>query len=388
MRALLVIDSFKGCLGSAEAGQAALRGLLDAGLSPDDVTCIPVSDGGEGFAAIVGASLGGRAVTARCRDPFGRPLVVRYFLCDGGRTAIIDSASVIGLDKVEPMLRNPLILTSFGLGQLIRHAASRGARDIYVGLGGTATCDGGVGMMQALGVRFFTRGEVPDDAEFILSEITRIDADDLWLGDAAIHCMCDTSARFSGRTGAAVVYGPQKGLAEDKVDAVDAWMHSLSFKIREVTGVNLEYMAGGGAAGGVAGALAAFCGADILSGARGVLRITGVERAIRQSVLEGRPYDLVVTGEGRLDHQTHTGKLPWEVCRLVQSLRAEAPAFNPRLVCLCGTMGKWRFGGFDDIVRVTPPSMLDKKGAPLPEALGRDTASDNIRRACASLITD
>lgn len=384
MRPLLVIDSFKGCLSSQDAEEAARQALLRCGTDAKDITSLPVSDGGEGFCNIVTSRLGGEMVSVRCQDPLGRPLTAEYGLVDHGRGAIIESASAIGLSLIEPSMRNPLVLSSYGLGQMIADAIRRGVWDIYVGLGGTATCDGGVGMLLALGVNFWCGGQMRDDSPVVLSDISRIDASELNVRDVRFHCLCDTAAPFYGPEGAAFMFGPQKGLSPERIAAVDAWMKRLNSAVFKATGRNMQLMKGSGAAGGIGGAMRAFLGADMLGGAAGVLSIVGFGRHLREAAVAGRPYDLIITGEGRLDSQTVTGKLPWEVLQQARAVEKEIPDFKPRVVCLAGKVDRWTYGGFDEVIQITPESSFDESGAPSVEALAR--AGENLTAALSAFL--
>lgn len=369
MRALLAIDSFKGSLSSSEAEEAAREALLGRGLRTEDICCIPVSDGGEGFCSIVTSLLGGRMVEVSCFDPLGRPVKASYGIVDDGHTAVIESASAVGLGLIKPSLRNPLVLSSYGLGQMIADAISRKVWDIYVGLGGTATCDGGVGMLQALGVHFYCGGPLKEDSQFILSDVTRIDASELFSNDVRIHCLCDTSAVFYGQGGSARVFGPQKGLSPEKAVSVDNWMKRLSKAYAKATGRDPQAVEGSGAAGGIGGALCSFMGAEMLKGARGVLSLAGFERHLKEAAFSGKPYDIIITGEGCLDAQTLTGKLPWTVLGTVRELEGELPEFHPQVICLAGKVQDWTAGGFDRVVQITPSTQFSEDGAPDEEAL-------------------
>lgn len=387
MRALVVTDSFKGCLDSCGVERAVKSALLGAGFAGEDVVCLPASDGGEGFCRIATEAAGGTFVSVPCLDPLGRPVNASYGLSSDGSSAYIESASVIGLDLVEPSLRNPLLLSSFGLGQMIRDAVIRGVKDIYIGLGGTTTCDGGIGMMMALGVRFAGAGELREDSRIVLADIKHIDTSELFLRDSRLHCMADTRALYYGPEGAARMFGPQKGLPENRTDEVDAWMERMAGLICSCTGTNLGFVKGGGAAGGTGGALVAFCGAEMLSGAQGVLQIIGFDAEIRKATLLGKPFDLIVTGEGQLDIQTHTGKLPWEVLCRTRALDREIPSFRPKVICVTGRLCKWRFGGFDAIIPTTPPEGFGPDGRPLEIYLEPETAAANITDAVRKYIS-
>lgn len=368
MRAIIAIDSFKSSLTSAQAGQAAREALLSCGVADEDICCLPVSDGGEGFCRIVVSNLSGEMVAIRCHDPLGREITAEYGLVNDGRTAVIESASVIGLDLVGPHERKPMLLDSFGLGEMILHAAGRGVEDIYIGLGGTSTCDGGTGMLRALGFSFH------DGCDGM-----RIDLPSSPAVLPHLHCFCDTDASFYGPGGAVYVFGPQKGLTPDELPVREAWMKRLSDAMSAVSGVEMETVAGAGAAGGLGGALCLMLGADMKSGAQGVLEIVGFGNRIHEAADAGRPYDLVITGEGKLDSQTSTGKLPWMVRTMCRRLEAEIDTFRPTLVCLAGKVEDGAGEGFDHAIQITPECCFREDGSVDPAALGSAVAYTNLR---------
>ena len=339
MKAVIAIDSFKGCLSSAEAAAAVAEGLAG-----HDCVVLPVSDGGEGFAAILTAALGGTMVDAVVHDPLGRQIEASYGII--GTTAIIESAAASGLTLMRPEELNPLCASSFGTGELIADAIRRGARDIYVGFGGTGTNDGGEGMLEAL-------------------EAVRI----LW-PECRFTALCDVTATFCGPEGATAVYGPQKGVRPDQVGLLDARLQTLAERYRPVMGRDVLTQPGSGAAGGMAGALWAVLGADLKPGANAVLDILHFAGHLAGA-------GLVVTGEGRIDAQTLQGKLPVVVAR-------RAKAFSPsiRVVALTGRNDlPATQPPFDDIIQVTPP------GTPSETALAPVFARRMLTRASASAST-
>jgi len=377
MKAVVAIDSFKGCLASVEAGEAARAGLLEAGLRPEDIRVFPVSDGGEGFCAAVAAALPqSREVRARACDPLGNPIEVSFLLadCGGIRTAFLESASVCGYGQVPAERRNPLNTTSFGLGLLLREAVASGAECIAVGLGGTATCDGGAGMLQALGMRFLDASGVayPAGVPLLLKDISALDTADFQTLCVAVEGWSDTDAVFAGPCGAVRIFGAQKGLPAELADAADAWMGRLADMYAALgAGIpGFAALSGSGAAGGIGGALAALLGAPLRSGAEALLRLAGLDAALAQA-------DLVLTGEGRFDAQTATGKLPARVLAAAQS----APG-RPRVICLAGSVDASAVSGsgFDAVIPVTPPEM------PLAEALRPETAAALLREAVRRCI--
>ena len=339
MKTVIATDSFKGCLSSAEVAVAVAEGLAG-----HDCVVLPVSDGGEGFAAILTAALGGSMVNAVVHDPLGRQLEASYGII--GSTAVIESAAASGLTLMRPEELDPLRASSYGTGELISDAIRRGVRDIYVGFGGTGTNDGGEGMLEAL-------------------EAVR----DLWQ-ECRFTALCDVTATFCGPEGATAVYGPQKGVRPDQAGLLDARLRALAERYRPVLGRDVLTQPGSGAAGGMAGALWAVLGADMKPGADAVLDILHFEDHLAGA-------GLVVTGEGRIDAQTLQGKLPAVVAR-------RAKAFSPtlRVVALTGRndlTGPQHL--FDGIIQVTPP------GTPPKTALDPAFARRMLSKSSASVLT-
>ena len=312
MKAVIAIDSFKGCLSSTEAAASVAEGLAGC-----DCAVLPVSDGGEGFAAVLTEALGGMTVSVSVHDPLGRPIEAAYGII--GTTAVIESAAASGLTLMRPEELNPLRASSRGTGELIADAIRRGARDIYVGFGGTGTNDGGAGMLEAL-------------------EEVR----DYWQ-ECRFTGLCDVSATFCGPEGATAVYGPQKGVKPEQVGMLDARLRALAERYRPVLGRDVLTQPGSGAAGGMAGALWAVLGGELKPGADAILDILHFE-----DYLAGA--SLVITGEGRIDAQTLQGKLPAVVAR-----RARAFSEGILVVALAGrselTLPQPLF---DDIIQITP----------------------------------
>ena len=335
MKAVIAIDSFKGCLSSAEAAAAVAEGLAG-----HDCVMLPVSDGGEGFAMVLTEALGGEVVIARVHDPLGRMIDASYGLA--GQTAVIESAAASGLTLMNPEELDPLRASSRGTGELIADAIYRGARDIYVGFGGTGTNDGGKGMLEAL-------------------EAVR----DLW-PECRFTGLCDVTATFCGPEGATAVYGPQKGVKPEQVAPLDDKLRALAEQYRPVMGRDVLAKPGSGAAGGMAGALWAVLGGELKPGADALLDILHFEQH-----LEGA--SLVITGEGRIDAQTLQGKLPAVVAR-------RAKAFFPALRVIAFTGRNELMSSqslFDEIIQITPDDV------PLETALDRDYAYGKLTAASA-----
>lgn len=369
MKAFVAIDSFKGCLSSKDACGAARLGLMDAGVAGEDIECLPLSDGGEGFCDAVARHAGGELVTVRCKGPEGQALDARYLLAEG--TAYIESASVCGYGQVTDGRRDPRLYSSYGLGLLISHAARSGVERIVVGLGGTCTCDGGAGMLQALGIKFFEGNTLLNDGEPLLyRRISSVNLSSVQPLPCRLEAWADTSAPFFGEGGAVRVYGAQKGIAMADIPAADEWMHHLFSLYSKSTDVSLS---GTGAAGGIGGALAVVLGAEIKSGAGMMVRLSGLEDRLRSC---GDDKVFVLTGEGRYDSQTATGKLP---CIVAQTARKACP--GAVRICLAGQVNAASNGEFDHVLQVSPLNMEMKK------AMDPAIALHNIRNSVFSLIT-
>ncbi len=261
---ILAADSFKGSLSSRQVAAAMERGIR--AVFPDcAVHAVSVADGGEGTVEALVESLRGEFVTATVHDPLMRPVEARYGVVDDGRTAVIEMAAASGLPLVEPKLRNPLNTTTYGTGELIADALSRGCRRFRIGIGGSATNDAGTGMLQALGYRFFdAEGNEVGQGGRILERIARIDdrARRPELAEAAFTIACDVTNPFSGPQGAAHVFAPQKGADEAMVAELDRGLRHFAGVIEQKTGENIDGYPGAGAAGGLGGAFKAILGAE------------------------------------------------------------------------------------------------------------------------------
>ena len=310
-RILLAPDSFKGSLSAPEVCEAMARGVAD--VLPDvPVRSLPVSDGGEGMLDVVLGVVGGKRIASRVRGPVsGMEVDAAWGMAGDGETAIIEMARAAGLLLVAPPLRDPKVTTTHGVGDLILRALEHGARRVFMGIGGSATNDGGRGMAEALGVRFLGASGTPLPAGSpYLAGLTRIDMShlDRRIGRLPITVACDVQSPFVGPLGASAVYGPQKGASSEDVYVLDRALSRLRDVILTSLGIDLQSVPGSGAAGGLGGGLVAFCGAALKRGIDVVLDLYQFDR-----ILE--PTDLVITGEGRLDAQTAAGKAVAGVAR-------------------------------------------------------------------------
>ncbi len=310
MKILVAPDKFKGSLSAVAATAAIARGLRT--VWPDaEITAAPIADGGEGFAETLCQTLGGAWVETRAFDPIGREVAARYAWVESEKLAIIEMSEASGIWRLTSDERAPLRANTNGTGQLIRHATKRGAQKILVGLGGSATTDGGVGMAAALGYEFLTSdGEelALHPGDFIA--LTRIQADDA-LELPEIMAACDVQNPLLGPRGTAHVFSPQKGAREKDVAALEASLNALADCVTTDLGCDFRETPGAGAAGGIAFGLMSFCGAKVCSGFDLVAETLRLEERVAAS-------DLVITGEGRIDHQTLEGKGPAGVAALAR----------------------------------------------------------------------
>ncbi|HZU12070.1 MAG TPA: glycerate kinase [Chloroflexota bacterium] len=315
LRIVVAPQSFKGSLEATEVARAIARGVRRV-FPGADLDLVPVADGGEGTVrALVGAS-GGRTVTTRVVGPLERPVTATWGLLGGDRVAVIEMAAASGLPLLGRHERNPARATSFGTGQLILQALDYGVERIIVGIGGSATNDGGAGMAQALGVRFLDGEgrELPRGGAALL-RLARIDVSGLdpRLAGVTVEAACDVANPLCGPEGASYVYGPQKGADPDMVRMLDAALHRYAEIIQRDLGKDVAGIPGSGAAGGLGAGLIAFLNATLEPGVDIVFRAIRLADRLRGA-------DVVITGEGRMDQQDLYGKAPLAVAQLADSL--------------------------------------------------------------------
>lgn len=371
MKIVACPDSFKGSLPSVEAADAIERGILRA-LASAEVIKLPLADGGEGTVdALVRATCGEtRAVTVK--DPLLRDVQARIGILGDGETAAVEMASASGLYLLSESQRNPLITTTYGTGQLLLAAADTGARRIIIGIGGSATNDGGAGSMTALGARFLDADGVdlpPGGAA--LADLHHIDLTGFsFPPQVALQVASDVTNPLCGPNGASAVYGPQKGATPGMVAILDAALARLAEVIRTDLGKDVADLPGAGAAGGLGAALMAFLGAEMRSGIETVLEAVDFDRAIVGA-------DLIITGEGRLDSQTAAGKVISGV------LKRSKPAGIP-VIALAGSI-EGDISALHDS-GLTAAHAITPAGTDLATAMSRtdgflETAAERIIRA-------
>lgn len=366
---ILAFDSFKGSAGSLQLAEAAEEGVRE--VFPDCRTVVfPIADGGEGTVEALRSAMHARTVVCRVTGPLGEPLDASYAVA--GTTALIELASAAGLTLVPEERRNPLHTTTFGVGQLIADAVSRGCRRIVLGLGGSATNDAATGILAALGYRFLdSDGQELPPVGASLAKIAEIDSRNALpaLRDVQFTLACDVANLFCGPDGAAAVYAPQKGASPADVAVLDAGMKHYASVLKKLAGRDIADVPGAGAAGGVAGGLLPFLNASIRSGIDTVLDLLHFDEA-----LDGA--SLVITGEGRIDAQSSMGKA-------VGGILARAAKRGVPVVALAGQVADARAlldTGLAEALCIYPEPI------PLSEAMRKDRTLAAVTRTVAARL--
>ncbi|MGE5561442.1 MAG: glycerate kinase [Chloroflexota bacterium] len=364
MRIIAAPNAFKGSLAAPAAAAAIARGCkrFDPACEVDQV---PLADGGDGTAGCFVAAAGGRLESHTVCGPLGQPVQAELGLLADGRTAVVEMAAASGLALVPEARRDPWLTTSRGTGELIAAATRRGRRRIIVGIGGSATVDGGMGMLSALGVRFLDRnGEPVPEGGQGLARIARIDCSDLLpeLAASELIVASDVTNPLCGPNGAAFVFGPQKGATAEQVAALDAGLGNLARAAADL-GLAIADFPGAGAAGGAGAALGGILGARMVPGAQLLMEQCGFAERLRHA-------DLVFTGEGRIDATTAAGKVPAAVCQ------AAAAAGVPVIV-----LGGEIAAGAEALCGIGRVALMPIVGGPLPLTAAMSCAAELIERA-------
>lgn len=322
MKVVIAIDSFKGSLSSIEAGMAAKNGILKA--KPDaEVIVKPLADGGEGTVDALIEGLDGDRIDITVTGPMSTPVSCYYGLLKETNTAVMEMASASGITLVPDAEKNPLLATTYGVGEMIKDAMERGCRNFIIGIGGSATNDGGIGMLKALGFTFSDKnGEDVGEGGQALAKIASIGTQNRHplISECTFRVACDVNNPLCGENGATYIYGPQKGVTDNLKKKLDAGMANFAKITADSLGQDNSNAAGAGAAGGLGFAFLSYIGAELTPGIELLLDATGLENELNDA-------DVVVTGEGRLDHQTAMGKAPVGVARLAKKHGAKVAAF-------------------------------------------------------------
>lgn len=373
-KAVIAIDSFKGCLSSAEAGKAAAEGIRS--IYPEcEILCLPIADGGEGMLEVLIEATDGQRIHISAHNPLMEWHTACYGILKNGRTVCIEMAGISGLPLVPPEKRNPMLTTSYGTGELIRDALERGCRNFIIGIGGSATNDAGLGMLQALGFRFLDKeGKVlRTGCGGVLMEVASIDTSFVHPGLRTSHftVACDVQNPFCGPEGATYIFAPQKGADRKMVEALDAGMKNFAEVIFHKTEKDISNHPGAGAAGGMGGSLLAFLNAELKPGIQLMLDALDFNNKI-----EGA--DLIITGEGKADRQTLMGKVPSGI--LDKARKQKIP-----VILIAGSVENaddLHRAGFRGVYSINPPSITLEQ-AMQPE-VARANISETVIEICRS----
>ena len=340
MKVVFAMDSMKGCLSSLECGEAAAKGLVRA--IPDAKYIVrPLADGGEGTARAVTMGCGGEFVKLDVTGPLGDVTLAEYGIIDndeGIKTAIIEIAAAAGITLISDKEKDPFKTTTYGVGEIINDALSRGCRSFIIGLGGSATNDLGIGMLQALGVKFYdsTGTKVGKEDSYLtgsdLEFIANIDMNGMnpLIKESHFRIACDVNNPLTGENGASYIYGPQKGLFKSEIEVMDKWFEQFVDTLSHKLGTEINSKEPGmGAAGGLGFAFKHFLNGSLEPGNKIVIEETNLLKYIKEA-------DLIVTGEGTLDNQTKNGKAPVGIAKIAKQygkpvislVGAVAPAFD------------------------------------------------------------
>jgi len=385
MRILIAPDKFKGALNAREVAGNIAKGLRD--VLPDvEIDIVPMADGGEGTAEAICEARGGSWLKCKAHDPIGREIEARYGWIEDGKLAVMEMSEAAGMRRLTENERDPVHATTFGVGEMILDAANRAANEIIIGLGGSATNDGGWGMARALGYRFFSDGKELTDRVSDLAKLTNIISPKKVIGALAaasaqpkdrrltqpplqsavakIIAAVDVRNPLLGENGATRVFGPQKGANKDELNILEQTLARLADVVAKEFDFDYRDKPGAGAAGGLGFGLTSFCGATIRPGFDVVAEAVGLESKMKD-------VDLVITGEGSLDRQTLEGKTPAGVARMTRKLGKKVFAIagrydgNPQVREL-----------FDGVYQLARPDMSEKEQMKHAGELLREKARD------------
>lgn len=323
MKVVIAIDSFKGSLSSLQAGNA-VKDAIHRLNNDAEVMVSPLADGGEGTVEALAEGCDSEIVELKVKGPLLNPVVAKYCILKDSNTAVIEMASASGITLISDNERNPLETTTFGVGELIKDAVSRGCRKFIIGIGGSATNDGGTGMLAALGYEFLDSNSKPISLGAKgLKNLHRIKTDNVLpeLKECHFNIACDVSNPLCGEKGCSAVFGPQKGATPEMIKDMDSWLEKYAELAKTVSNKADKTYAGAGAAGGLGFAFLSFLNATLKSGIEIVLEEINIEYSIKNA-------DIVVTGEGRLDSQTVMGKAPIGVAKLAKKYGKKVIAFS------------------------------------------------------------
>ncbi|WP_141430876.1 glycerate kinase [Bacillus sp. 03113] len=372
MKVIIASDSFKGSLFSMEVSQAITLGIKE--IFPKAlVISFPLADGGEGTVEALVAATNGQVVYKTVTGPLGDPTHAMYGIAGDGNTAVIEVAAACGLPLLATERRNPLITTTYGVGELILDAIEKGCRDIVIGLGGSGTNDAGVGMLQALGFQFLDKNG--EEIGFGGGELQKIfSIHDQKVRTAVKECTfrvaCDVKNPLHGTNGAAYVFAPQKGAAKEMVSELDEGLRHFAEKVSSSLHIDVQKIEGAGAAGGLGAAFAGFLNGKLQSGIELVLSLIHFEEELKDA-------DFVITGEGKLDGQTSMGKTPLGVAKLAKKYEIPVIALAGSVTQEAGSLHEEGITAFFSIVN---------EPMNLGTAMDHDVAFANLKGSASQIF--
>ncbi|WP_296879175.1 glycerate kinase [Thomasclavelia sp.] len=372
MKIVVAIDSFKGSLSSIEAGQAIVSGIkrVDKNI---DVSVFPLADGGEGTVEALITSMQGQMVSLKVTGPLGDQIDSQYGIIPASKLAVIEMASSSGITLLKPDQLNPLYTTTYGLGEMIKDAIKKGCRNFIIGIGGSATNDGGIGMLQALGFDLLDQAGNPVTFGAIgLKDLKSIDDRNVLplLKECHFNIACDVTNVLCGKNGCSAVFGPQKGADKKMIELMDKWLANYSLIAKNKFPMSDANYPGTGAAGGLGFAFLTFTNARLESGISLVLKTIGIEKELAAC-------DLVITGEGRLDKQTAMGKAPVGVAKL-------AKKYGKPVIALAGSVSPDARACNEHGIDAYFP--IIRKITTLQEAMDKENAKNNLMDTVEQII--
>lgn len=364
MKIVISIDSLKGSLTSIEAANEIKKGILSVD-NKSDVVIMPLADGGEGTVEALVQGMNGEEKVISVTGPINEKVNATYGILKETNTAIIEMAQASGLPLVPAELRNPLNTTTYGVGEIIKEAIEKGCRNFIVGIGGSATNDCGIGMLQALGFEFYDENDnLVGLGGKVLNQIKRIKRDNKLkeLDECNFKIACDVNNPLYGENGAAYIYGPQKGATEEIVKELDKGLKNFAEVVKKDLGKDIAHIEGAGAAGGLGFGFLGFLNSKLESGIKIILDEIKLEEVVKDA-------DIVITGEGRLDNQTAMGKAPIGVAKLAKKHGAKVIAIAG---CTTPDAVKCNEEGIDAYFSIVNKAMT------IDEAMKKENATQNM----------
>ena len=364
MKVAVAIDSFKGSLSTFQSGEAVTEGVRRV-YEDAEVTVCPLADGGEGTVAAIVAGCGGEMRSVSATGPLGEKITCEYGLISKTGTAVIEMSAAAGITLVPPEKRDPMVTTTYGVGELIADAIRNGCRKFIIGIGGSATNDGGVGMLTALGFKFLDKkGASISYGAIGLRDLCEIKTEDALpeLSECEFRIACDVKNPLCGDNGCSAIYGPQKGATPETVKLMDGWLKNYAELTKKTIKNADDLRPGSGAAGGMGFALMSYLGGKPESGIELVINVTGIEEILKNA-------DVVVTGEGRLDGQSCMGKAPIGIARAAKKYGKPVLAFSG---CVTDDARECNQNGIDAFFPIL------KAPCSLSDAMNIENASKNL----------